>query len=165
MTLTPSPRFPAPSKTPLKNAQGAGNFVFLQCTKKKYAGTLRRVKIEITSPLGVFSARFRWRWVKMVHEPCDCKVWLLSSSIWYDFGRGPFSVIFRKNPLDPRNRGYFEGGRRHICTNPRPQSSKTPPIFPRTERVLAESSATLRESCSTEMKRILRFCPGPGLRF
>ena len=38
------------------------------------------------------------------------------------------------------------------------------PIFPRTERVLAESPATLRESCSTEMKRIWPFCPGPTLK-
>ena len=63
-----------------------------------------------------------------------------------------------------QNRGYFEGGRRHICTNLRPQSLRTPPIFPRTERVLAQSPATLRESCSTEMKRIWPFCPRPTLK-
>ena len=88
-----------------------------------------------------------------MYETCDYKVWLVSSSIWYDFGRGPFSVIFRKNPLDPRNRGYFEGGLWHFCTNLRPQSSRTTPIFPRTERVLAESQATLRESCSPKMTK------------
>ena len=55
--------------------------------------------------------------------------------------------------LDPPNRGYIEG-RRHFCTNLRRQSSSASLIFPRTERVLAESSATLRESCSTEINRI-----------
>ena len=55
--------------------------------------------------------------------------------------------------LDPQNRGYFKGGRRHFCTNLRPQSSRTPPIFSRTERVLAESPATLRESYSSEMTK------------
>ena len=36
-------------------------------------------------------------------------------------------------------------------------------MFPRTESVLAESPAALRESCSTEMKRIWPFCPRPTL--
>jgi len=42
------------------------------------------------------------------------------------------------------------------CINLRPQSSRTFPIFPRTERVLAESSATLRGSCSLEMTKIAK---------
>ena len=50
-----------------------------------------------------------------------------------------------------------------MCSNLRPQSSRAPPIFPRTERVLAESPATMRESCSPEMKRIWPFCPRPTL--
>ena len=38
------------------------------------------------------------------------------------------------------------------------------PIFSRTERVSAESPATSRESCSTEMKRIWPFWARPTLK-
>ncbi len=97
-----------------------------------------------------------------MYETCDCKVWLLSSSIWYDFGRVTCPWIFRNWFLvffGPPKSGVFWGGRRHFCTNLRRQSSRASPIFPRTERVLAESPATMRESCSPEMKRIWPFWP------
>ena len=51
-----------------------------------------------------------------------------------------------------------------MCTNLSQQSSRKPPMFSRTERVLAESPVALRESCSTEMKRIWPFCPRPTLQ-
>ena len=69
-----------------------------------------------------------------------------------------FEINFRPF-LDPRNRGYFEGGADTSAKNLRRQSSSASPIFSRTERVLAKSSATLRESCSTEIKRIWPVLP------
>ena len=151
--------YPAPSKSPTKNAQGAGNFVnfvFLQCTKNKYAETLRRVQIEITSPLRVFSWRFRERWVKRCIRHATAKF----GSLVHRFGmisvglhaRECFEIDFWSF-WTPKS-GVFCGGHRHFFKNLKRQSSKKSPIFPRTKRVLAESSATFRESCSTEMKRI-----------
>ena len=111
--MSHTPHYPAPSKSSLKNAQGAGNFVFHQCTKKKYAETLRRVKIEITSPLLVFSWGFRGRWVSRCIRHATTKF----GSLVHRFGiisiglhaREIFEIDFWSF-LDPPNRGYFEGG-------------------------------------------------------
>ena len=68
-----------------------------------------------------------------------------------DFG-GP--TDFPGKSVWPPKSGEFWGRRRFFCTNLSRQSSKTLPIFPRTERVWAQSPATLRESRSTEMKKM-----------
>ena len=81
--------------------------------EKKYAETLRRVKIEITSPLRVFSARFRERWVRRCMRHATAKF----GSLVHRFGmisiglhaREIFEIDFLSF-LDPLNRGYFEGG-------------------------------------------------------
>ena len=111
--MSHAPTYPALSKSPLKNAQGAGNFDFHQCTKKKYAETLRRVKIKITSPLRVFKGGFRGRWVSRCMRHATAKF----GSLVHRFGmisiglhaREFFEIIFLSF-LDPPNRGYFEGG-------------------------------------------------------
>ena len=154
---------PATLRESCSNAQGAGNFDLSNVRKKSTQRPYDEWKSKSPAPC-VFLRGVSRALSKEVHEACDCKVWLLSSSIWYGFCRGPFSVIFWKNPLDPKIGGIFEGSADTSAKNLRRQSSRASPIFPRTERVLAESSATLRESCSTEMKRIWPFCPRPTLK-
>ena len=61
-------------------------------------------------------------------------------------------IFFSK--LDPQKRGYFEGGATAPAQIRGHSHRQHPPIFPRTERVLAESPATLRGSCSPEMAKI-----------
>ena len=110
--MSHTPTYPALSKTPLKNAQGAGNFD-LSNVRKKYAETLRRVKIEITSLLRVFKGSFRGRWVRRCIRHTTAKF----GSLVHRFGmisiglhaREIFEIDFLSF-LDPLNRGYFEGG-------------------------------------------------------
>ena len=111
--MSHTPTYPAPSKSGTKNAQGAGSFDFLQCTKKKYAETLRRVKIEITSPLRVFSARFRERWVSRCMRHATAKF----GSLVHRFGMISIGLHAREIfEIDfclfwtPQIGGYFEGG-------------------------------------------------------
>ena len=111
--MSHTPPYPAPSKSRPKNPQGAGNFVFHQCTKKKYAETLRRVKIKITSPLRVFSALSRGRWVSRCMRHATAKF----GSLVHRFGMISIGLHAREffeidfwSFLDPPNRGYFEGG-------------------------------------------------------
>ena len=120
------------------------------------------VQIEITSPLRVFSARFRGRWVSRCIRHATAKF----GSLVHRFGMisvGLHARDFFLSKLDPQNRGYFEGGAGTFFYKSEATVIENTPIFPRTERVLAESPATLRESCSPEKKPLWPFCPRPTL--
>ena len=120
------------------------------------------MKIEITSPLRVFSWGFRERWVSRCMRHTTAKF----GSLVHRFGMIPVGVLFRyyfeKIRWTPKPGVFLRGAPSHLQKSEATVIESTP-IFPRTERVLAESSATLRESCSTEMKRIRLFCPRPTL--
>ena len=110
--MSHTPTYPALSKSLLKNAQGAGNFDLSNVQKKKYAEAIRRVKIEITSPLRVFKGQLRGRWVSRCMRHATAKF----GSLVHRFGmisvglhaREGFEIEFWSF-LDPQNRGYFEG--------------------------------------------------------
>ena len=61
-------------------------------------------------------------------------------------------AIFFSN-LDPQIGGILRGAPPHLHKSEVTVIDNTP-IFPRTEKVLAESPATLREGCSPEMMKI-----------
>ena len=121
-----------PRNRALKTRRGLVISFFTNVRKKKFAETLRRVKIEITSPLRVFSWRFRERWVRRCMRHATAKFGCLVhrfGMISVGLHAHEFIEIDFWSFLDPPYRGYFEGGAGNSAQIWGDRHRENPPYF------------------------------------
>ena len=154
MSYTPTD--PAPSKSGTKNAQGTGDFDLSNVRKKVRKGPTRPISAS-PAPPEAFLMHFFWCSKDLGVYPSGNSN---GGSYRAEYNRTPagsfFGIFFEKIRWTPKIGGILRMAPA-LLHKSEATVIESIPIFPRTERVLAESPATMRESCSPEMKRIWPF--------